>query len=69
MKKFQQMMVDFLGDRDYDCFDFDEHNELKMKIGYSFFGMPSLESGYDARQDKLIERIYNTIVEQSSKWK
>lgn len=64
--RFQQIMAERLGDRDYDNFDYDEHNELKSKIGFCYFGMPLTESGYDEKQNKTIETMYEIICEQSS---
>lgn len=62
-------MLDMLGDRDYDSFEYDEHNLLKNKIGYSLFGPPENKDGYTSKQLKRIETLYKVIVRENSKLK
>lgn len=60
------MMCDQLGNRDYDSFEFNEHDLLKSKIGFSKFGPPESEDGYDAKKLKEIEKTYKQIQEYNS---
>ncbi|KAK5647773.1 hypothetical protein RI129_002665 [Pyrocoelia pectoralis] len=59
-------MFNKLGDRDYDLFEAHQHDALKQKIGFSKFGPPSTEDGYDAKQVKAIEKTYQAIMIQSN---
>lgn len=60
-------MYDRLGDRDYDCFEYDEHGYLREKIGFATFGPPQSENGYDKKQKKSIEETYKRIRLHNSK--
>ncbi|KAK5647165.1 hypothetical protein RI129_002057 [Pyrocoelia pectoralis] len=67
-KEYHKIMYDRLGDRDYDFFEAHQHDALKQKIGFSKFGPPSTEDGYDAKQIKAIENTYQAIMIQSNKY-
>ncbi|XP_064211667.1 uncharacterized protein LOC103313132 isoform X1 [Tribolium castaneum] len=71
-KEYQQMMLDMLGDRDYDSFDYYEHEFLKEKIAYAIYGPPETEEGYSADKHKKIDFLFDLIIKQSNlitKWK
>lgn len=55
------MMLDMLGDRDYDAFEKYQHNYLKEKIGFAFFGPPQKVEGYEEKQIRKIEEAYKQI--------
>lgn len=68
------MMFDMLGDRDYDAFEKNQHEHLKEKIGFAFFGPPenidettlptaSLLDCYTDKQKEKINAVYNKICE------
>ncbi|KAF2896019.1 hypothetical protein ILUMI_10166 [Ignelater luminosus] len=67
-KEFQQLMYDRLGDRDYDCFEYNEHEHLKSKIGFAKFGPPQSEEGYYEKQNKSIEETYKQICTYNNKY-
>ncbi|CAH0550152.1 unnamed protein product [Brassicogethes aeneus] len=74
--EYHLMMAEMLGDRDYDSFEHNQHEYLKSKIGYAFFGPPSTEEEenivYDKDKKKKIEDFYKKIVETNNKvaqWK
>jgi hypothetical protein len=60
-------MLDMLGNRDYDSFDHDELNYLKEKVAFAFHGPPQTVSGYDTKQNKKTESIFEVIKKQNSK--
>lgn len=63
---FQQLMMCRLRDRSFDIFFADEHQYLKDKIGFAYFGAPVNTDGtYSPRQNKTIENAYKTIISQS----
>ena len=64
---YQQIMLDLLGDRDYDSFDHFEFEQLKDKIGYALYGPPETETGYSEKQKKKIEFLFEIIIKQNSK--
>ncbi|CAG9821000.1 unnamed protein product [Phaedon cochleariae] len=64
--RYQQLMSDLLGDRDYDSFEYNQHQELKDKIAYALFGPPEKEEGYDRKQTSRAEKIYLSIIENSN---
>ncbi|XP_044264418.1 LOW QUALITY PROTEIN: uncharacterized protein LOC123011163 [Tribolium madens] len=71
-KEYQQMMLDMLGDRDYDSFDHYELKFLEEKIGYALYGPPESETGYPQDKLKKIDFLFNVIMKQSNlitKWK
>ncbi|KAJ8925280.1 hypothetical protein NQ315_009108 [Exocentrus adspersus] len=63
--KYQQLMVDMLGDRDYDGFDHDQHKLLKEKIAFALMGPPKAEEGYDAKDMKQVEPLFKAIMDNS----
>lgn len=75
-EEYQQMMAQLLGDRDYDCLDYNQHDLLKMKIGYALFGPPSKETDsangilakYDTKQENKIEKLYQIIRQKSNEF-
>ncbi|XP_050301172.1 uncharacterized protein LOC126739502 [Anthonomus grandis grandis] len=66
-ERMQNIWAQMLGDRDYDRFEYDEHEALKDKIAFALKGPPEAESGYDKKQLKEIEKIYEKIKAESSK--
>lgn len=68
--KYQQLMVDMLGDRDYDRFEFNQHDLLKKKIAFALFGQPKTEEGdgYDKNDMKQVQCLFDTILNNSSKY-
>lgn len=60
-------MLDLLGDRDYDSFDYFEFDLLKRKIGYALYGPPKKEDGYDPKEKKKINFLFNVIRKENSK--
>lgn len=66
--EYHQDRLENLGDRDYDSFDYSEHEELKKKIGFHLFAYPSSESGYDQKQNKEINDLFKKILQESSKY-
>lgn len=68
-KNFQQNMLDQLGDRDYDCFESNEHEFLKKKIGFALYGPPKENEGnYSQDQQKDVETLYVKIVKHNGKF-
>ncbi|XP_064211943.1 uncharacterized protein LOC100141681 [Tribolium castaneum] len=65
---YQQLMLDGLGDRDYDNYDHFEIHLLKQKIGYALFGPPVEENGYDKKQMKKINSLSEVIVNQNNRF-
>nr|XP_023024204.1 uncharacterized protein LOC111512325 [Leptinotarsa decemlineata] len=63
---YQKMMADMLGDRDYDSFDFDQHEELKKKIAFAMFGPPEEVTGYENKKLKKVEDVYESIMNSSN---
>lgn len=63
------MMSDMLGDRDYDAFESYQHDQLKGKIGFAFYGPPQDINGYTTKQEKKIDAAYAKICEQYGKFK
>lgn len=61
-------MLDLLGDRDYDNFEYNELDLLKEKIGFALYGPPLTESGYDGKQKKKIDNLFKVILNESSKY-
>ncbi|KAI4467636.1 hypothetical protein MML48_2g00000930 [Holotrichia oblita] len=59
-QRFQQLMYEHLGDRDFDSFEFDEHKHLRQKIYYAIYGMPdSVEE--DEKKTRVVKDIYKQI--------
>ncbi|KAK9685153.1 protein of unknown function (DUF4781) [Popillia japonica] len=73
--KYQQMMSDELGDRDFDSFEHNEHELLENKILYALYGPPKQQNdniGYEETQMKKVKKLYETIRDTNnkySKWK
>ncbi|CAH1109691.1 unnamed protein product [Psylliodes chrysocephalus] len=65
-KAFQKLMADRLGDRDFTCYAFDQHEYLKRNIGFSLFGPPLDEKGYDDKCKKRIESLYQVIIKNAA---
>lgn len=65
---YQRLMADLLGDRDYDSFDFDQHDLLKDKIGFALYGPPKRETGYDEKEKKKIDCLFKSILKSSSEY-
>jgi hypothetical protein len=71
-KECQQHMLDMLGNRDYDSFDHDELKYLKEKVAFAFHGPPQTLNGYDRKQNKKTDYIFEVIMKQNNliaKWK
>lgn len=68
--KYQQLIADMLGDRDYDGFEFDQHDFLKKKIAFALFGQPKTEQGdgYDEKDMKQVKCLLDIILKNSSKY-
>lgn len=66
-EKLQTIWANMLGDRDYDSFEFDQHQFLKDKIGFALKGPPQEETGYDEKTLKHIDQLYEVVKNQSSK--
>lgn len=59
-------MYEYLGNRDFDSFECDEHEHLKNKIYFAIYGLPdSLEQ--DEEKEKIINEVYNLIRSTNSK--
>ncbi|XP_063908497.1 uncharacterized protein LOC135126394 [Zophobas morio] len=70
-KEYQQLMLDMLGDRDYDSFDYYEFEYLKEKIGYALNGPPKKEEGYEEKEKEKIGFLFKKILNESNliaKW-
>ncbi|XP_056646597.1 uncharacterized protein LOC130451540 isoform X1 [Diorhabda sublineata] len=65
-EKFQGIMADMLGDRDYDSFAFNQHSSLKDKIGFALFGQPMEENGYSDNQNEQIDKIFKSILKHNN---
>ncbi|VEN62899.1 unnamed protein product [Callosobruchus maculatus] len=63
---FQTVMAERLGDRDYDCFEFNDEEYLKGKIAYALYGPPSSEEGYGKKEIKEAEKIYKAVKKSSN---
>ncbi|XP_018330293.1 uncharacterized protein LOC108740466 isoform X2 [Agrilus planipennis] len=61
---FQQNMYELLGDRDYDCFEYNQLDELKKKIGFALFGAPQ-ENGYTEKGLQQIDTIFKRIINEN----
>jgi len=71
----QQHYCDSLGDREYDYFSSDQINLLEVKIGYAYFGAPTVDENqnksiellsidnYDEKHKKFIKDVKDKIVE------
>lgn len=75
-------MASNFGDRDYDSFEADEHNYLKYKIAFAFYGPPNEDQHessdfenfnfdanirvYDEKQVKFVEEAYEKILKHNS---
>nr|CAH7742653.1 unnamed protein product [Callosobruchus chinensis] len=66
-EQFHTVMANSLGDRDYDCLEFNEEEYLKDKIAYALFGPPSSEEGYGRKEMKEVEKICKAIKKSSNK--
>ncbi|XP_018569135.1 uncharacterized protein LOC108909309 isoform X1 [Anoplophora glabripennis] len=65
---YQQLMVDMLGDRDYDGFEYDQHDLLKKKIAFALYGQPKTEKGdgYDKKEMEQVGGLFDTILKNSN---
>lgn len=52
-----------LGDRDYDAFEKEEHEYLKEKIAFAFFGPQQDVCGYNKKQKEKAQVVYEKICE------
>lgn len=59
-------MYEYLGNRDFDSFEHDEHEYLRNKIYFSIYGLPDSEA-QDTEKEKIINEVYNQIRSTSSK--
>ncbi|CAH1128045.1 unnamed protein product [Ceutorhynchus assimilis] len=65
-EKLHSIWADMLGDRDYDSFEFDQHNYLKDKIGFALKGPPQQTSGYEEKTKTHIDSLFKVIQTQSN---
>lgn len=66
-RMIQQSFANMLGDRDYDSYEFNQHEYLKKNIAYAICGPPTDEGGYSKKVNKEVERLFKKILEKSSK--
>lgn len=66
-KSIQQNFADLLGDRDYDRYEFNEHDHLKKSIAYAVCGPPMEEKGYSEKVEKEVTELYEKILNKNSK--
>ncbi|KAI4461600.1 hypothetical protein MML48_5g00013637 [Holotrichia oblita] len=70
--KYQQMIYDELGDRDFDSFEINQHELLKKKILFALYGPPKQlkdgDIGYEAKEMKEMETLYNQIRTTNNKY-
>jgi len=60
-------MFDQLGDRDYDCFEPDQHEYLKDKIGFALYGPPKTVNGWTGEEKINIMNYYQLICSENGK--
>ncbi|CAG9766221.1 unnamed protein product [Ceutorhynchus assimilis] len=65
-QQMHSIWANMLGDRDYDSFEFDQHDYLKDKIGFALKGPPQETSGYDKKTKIHIDTLFKAIQTQSS---
>ncbi|KAJ8963322.1 hypothetical protein NQ318_018791 [Aromia moschata] len=65
-KNYQKLMADMLGDRDYDSFEYDQHEYLKKKIAFAMLGPPQNEEGYEKKDMKTVQSLYESIIKNNS---
>lgn len=59
-------MYEYLGDRDFDSFEYDEHEYLKKKIFFAIYGLPDpLED--NEQKEQVVNETYNQIRSTNSK--
>lgn len=68
-KSIQQYFYEQFGDRDWDCYDTNEHLLLKRMIGFALFGSPielpdvdDTGTGYGTEQNEKINTIFNLML-------
>lgn len=66
-EQLQILWADMLGDRDYDSFEFDQHNYLKDKIAFALRGPPENENGYSEDVLKEVDNLCKILLTESSK--
>lgn len=66
-EQLQILWADMLGDRDYDSFEFDQHNYLKDKIAFALRGPPETENGYSKDVLSEVDNLCNVLLRESSK--
>lgn len=64
---YQKLMADMLGDRDWDRFEHDQHEYLKKKIAFALLGPPQKEKGYEKKDMKKVQALYESILKSNSK--
>lgn len=67
-RMIQQSFANMLGNRDYDSYEFDQHEYLKKNIAYAICGPPLHEEGYSEKVYKEVERLFKKILEKNSKF-
>nr|XP_022908568.1 uncharacterized protein LOC111419914 [Onthophagus taurus] len=69
-ERFQQTMYELIGDRDFDSFEYDEHDYLKNKLYFAIYGSPdSCEK--DEEKEQVLNDLYGLIRKTNneySKW-
>lgn len=63
---YQKLMADMLGDRDWDRFEHDQHEYLKKKIAFALLGPPQKEEGYEKKDIKKVQSLYENILKSNS---
>lgn len=66
-EQLQILWADMLGDRDYDSFEFDQHNYLKDKIAFALYGPPKDEKGYSKDVLGEVDKLRDVLLRESSK--
>lgn len=65
---YQKLMADMLGDRDWDRFEHDQHEYLKKKIAFALLGPPQKEEGYEKKDIKKVQALYESILKNNSEY-
>ncbi|KAJ8926030.1 hypothetical protein NQ315_009885 [Exocentrus adspersus] len=63
---YQKLMADMLGDRDWDRFEEDQHEYLKKKIAFALLGPPQKEEGYERKDIKKVQALYESILKSNN---
>lgn len=64
---FQQIIYDKLDNKGFEIYSGEDHESLKDKIAFAYFGPPATEKGYDQKQQKCVRKAFEAILTQSDK--